>query len=126
MQVEATNAGLEKLIPDAPASDFVAATEAVFKKAGFDYGYTDFGDSHYMFSLHGIGTDAIQGVWVPGNDRVLKATEVVNIHPTLDFKTHDELAKYGWLGITDNAVVTDGGGVLQTHESDFRDGFIQL
>jgi Xaa-Pro aminopeptidase len=126
LQVEATNAGLERLVPGALASEFVAASEAVLKKAGFDYGYTDFGDSHYMYSLHGIGTDAIQGVWVPGKDRVLKEDEVVNIHPTIDFKTHSDLAKYGWLGVTDNAVVTPQGGALQTHTPDFPDGFIAL
>ena len=37
-------------------------------------------------------------------DRELRESEVVNLHPTLDF-SHEELSKYGWLGITDNALI---------------------
>ena len=47
------------------------------------------------------------------------------LHPTLDF-SHEELAKYGWLGITDNAVVTPEGGKLMTLQSDLSDAFVEL
>ena len=73
-----------------------------------------------MYSLHGIGTDAIQGVWVPGKDRELRDTEVVNLHPTLEF-SHEDLSKYGWLGITDNALITPDGGKLMTLQPDLSD-----
>jgi Xaa-Pro aminopeptidase len=126
LQKEATITAGRALRPGAMASDFVRAAEDILKKGGFDFGYADVSDSHYMFSLHGIGTDAIQGVWVPGNDRVLQDSEVVNVHPTIDFRNHDDLRKYGWLGVTDNMLVTADGGQFMTHEADVRDGFIAL
>jgi hypothetical protein len=92
----------------------------------YHLGYTHASNPHSMFSLHGIDCDAIKGVWVPGNDRVLKDTEAVNIHPTVEFKDHATFEKFSWLGITDNALVTESGGVLMTHSPDLPDGFKQL
>lgn len=125
LHVEATIAGLQALRPGAMASEFAIAAEQVLKRGGFELGYSDMSDDHFMYSLHGIGTDAIQGVWVPGNDRVVKENEVVNIHPTLSF-SHADLAKFGWLGVTDNAKVTSAGAQVMTHAAGFPDGFKEL
>lgn len=125
LSVEATQAGLDACRPGEMASQFALTSEKVFTHGGFQLGYTDMADTHFMFSLHGIGTDAIQGVWVPGNDRVLKEDEVVNIHPTLGFN-HEELVKFGWLGVTDNARVTPSGAQVMTHSAGFPDGFKEL
>ena len=93
---------------------------------GYDLGYSQPDNQHHEFSLHGIDTDAIKGVWVPGNDRVLKETEVVNIHPTVHFSKAGDDDKYGWLGITDNVVITPEGGQLLTHDTEFSEAFIEL
>ena len=38
-------------------------------------------DAHY--SIHGIGTDAIEGLWFPGNDHELVDREVLSFHPSV-------------------------------------------
>jgi Xaa-Pro aminopeptidase len=128
VQTLAVNAGIAASKAGAPAHVFAETVqEAVQSEAGWNLGYTDArGDVHSMFSLHGIGTDAIQGVWVPGHDRVLRENEVVNIHPTVKFNSEDEARKFGWLGITDNVLITADGGVLMTHDADVTDGFIEV
>lgn len=125
LSVECLQRGLKALVPGAPAHAFSDAIEAVMGQGGFELGWSDPSDTHHMYSLHGIGTDAIQGVWVPGKDRELRATEVVNLHPTLEF-SHEDLRKFGWLGITDNALVTDEGGELMTLQPDLSDAFVEL
>jgi Xaa-Pro aminopeptidase len=117
--------GLKALTPGAPARSFANAIERVMGEAGFELGWLDPADTHHMYSLHGIGTDAIQGVWVPGQDRELLENEVVNLHPTLEF-SHEDLAKFGWLGITDNALITPDGGQLMTLQADLSDAFVEL
>lgn len=125
LSVETLQLGLAKLKPGNPAHAFSDAIREVNDPAGFSLGWNNSNDSHYMFSLHGIGTDAIQGVWVPGKDRELMENEVVNLHPTLDF-SHENLTKFGWLGITDNAVITPEGGKLMTLQPDLSDAFVEL
>jgi hypothetical protein len=111
------------LKPDNMASQFVEAIQDHFKaNSEYHLGYTSPDNPHGMFTLHGLDCDAIKGVWVPGNDRVLKDTEVVNIHPTVEFPTEEEFEKFGWLGITDNALVTPNGGEYMTHEPGVPDG----
>lgn len=126
LQKASVKAGLEALRPGAHASDFVNAVQDRMKEGGFDLGFTDSGDCRGMFSLHGIGSDAIQGVWVPGNDRVLKEDEVVNIHPTVQFPNEEDRRKFGWLGVTDNVRVTPDGGRFMTHDAELERGFIAL
>jgi Xaa-Pro aminopeptidase len=125
LSVDTLQEGLDALRPGAPAHAFADAIERVMGKSGFELGWSDPADTHHMYSLHGIGTDAIQGVWVPGKDRELLDTEVVNLHPTLEF-SHEDLRKYGWLGITDNAIVTADGGKLMTLQPDLSDAFVEL
>ena len=127
LSVDSLNAGLAAMKPGAMASAFVEAVHNyLVENSEYHLGYTHASNPHSMFSLHGIDCDAIKGVWVPGNDRVLKDTEVVNIHPTVEFKDHATFEKYSWLGITDNALVTEDGGVLMTHSPDLPDGFKEL
>jgi Xaa-Pro aminopeptidase len=127
LSVEATAAGLRKLTPGAMAHEFPAEVQRVFQeRSKYSLGYADPMNPHSMYHLHGISSDAIHGVWVPGNDRVLKETEIVNIHPVVMFEDHADAQKFAWLGITDNVLVTPQGGVYMTHEEDVRDGFIQL
>jgi Xaa-Pro aminopeptidase len=126
LQVEAVRAGLAALTPGAPAHHFAVGVQEVLEREGYSLGFSDPSDPHNMFSLHGIGTDAIQGVWVPGNDRPVKETEVVNIHPTVQFRSHEDEAKFGWLGLTDNAVITPQGAELLTYDPEVRTGFIEL
>jgi Xaa-Pro aminopeptidase len=125
LSVECFQRGLAALTPGAPAHAFSDAIKAVMGPAGYELGWSDPSDPHHMFSLHGIGTDAIQGVWVPGKDRELRENEVVNLHPTLDF-SHEDLGEFGWLGITDNALITPEGGRLMTLKPDLSDAFVEL
>lgn len=126
LQKESLAAGLAAIRPGAMASEFVNAVQDRMKEGGFDLGFTDADNCRGMFSLHGIGTDAIQGVWVPGNNRVLKEDEVVNVHPTVQFPDDEQRRKFGWLGVTDNVRVTPEGGRFMTHAADLERGFIEL
>jgi Xaa-Pro aminopeptidase len=128
VQKQAIAAGIAAMKAGAPAHVFPDTVQEVIQsEAGWNLGYTDSSaDVHSMYSLHGIGTDAIQGVWVPGHDRALRENEVVNIHPTVKFNSEDEARKFAWLGITDNALITPEGGVLMTHDDDVTDGFIEV
>jgi Xaa-Pro aminopeptidase len=126
LQKSAVEAGMKKLKPGAMASEFVRTTESVLKKGGYDFGYKDMSSTHFTFSLHGIGTDAIQGVWVPGNDRVIAENEVVNIHPAIVFKANQHKQKFAWLGVTDNVMATPDGGRLMTHSEGLPDGLVSL
>jgi Xaa-Pro aminopeptidase len=127
LQVEAVAAGMKKLVPGAMAHEFAAEVQRVLQEnSPYHLGYGDPLDSHSMYSLHGVGVNAIEGVWVPGNDRVLKDSEVVNIHPPVVFPSRDDARKFAWLGVADNVLVTRHGGVYMTHEPDVRDGFKAL
>lgn len=126
LQKASLSAGLAAIRPGAMASEFVTAVQDRMKEGGYDLGFSDADNCRGMFSLHGIGSDAIQGVWVPGNDRVLKEDEVVNVHPTVQFPTVEQQRKFGWLGITDNVHVTPDGGRFMTHAQDLERGFIEL
>ena len=123
---EAHQAGVAAMRPDAMASTFVEEVAAVFRSHGIELDYTTPADMHRSFHLHGIGTDAIQGVWVSGNDRVLLENEVVNIHPHRLFRTPEETAKFGLFGLTDNILVTPGGGRWMTNDQHLISAFIEL
>jgi Xaa-Pro aminopeptidase len=118
--------GIAAMKPGAMASDFVESVAAAFRSHGIDLDYTTPADLHRSFHLHGIGTDAIQGVWVSGNDRVLVENEVVNIHPHRLFSTPEETAKFGLFGITDNILVTHSGGRWMTNDQDLTSAFVEL
>lgn len=126
LQKAALDAGREACRAGNNASDFVGAVQDVLEESGFSLGYQDPTDPHSMFSLHGIGTDAIQGVWVPGNDRELKESEVVNIHPTVKFSSDEQAEKLAWVGVTENLLVTQGRAELLTHDEGLPHGLIEL
>lgn len=124
--VEAHQAGVSAMRPGVMASEFVEAVATVFRSHGIDLDYTTPWDQHRSFHLHGIGTDAIQGVWVSGNDRVLRDNEVVNVHPHRIFRTPDETAKFGLFGLTDNILVTPSGGRWMTNDQKLVSAFVEL
>jgi Xaa-Pro aminopeptidase len=122
----ALNAGLAVLKPGNMASEFSEEVKRVLAEEGYQLDYVDPSDQHRQYSIHGIGSDAIQGMHVPGRDRVLLKDEVVSLHPMVRHSTPDAVAKFDALGITDNALITPGGGVLLTHDADISRGFIEL
>lgn len=124
--VEAHQAGVAAMRPGVMASAFVEGVADVFRFYGIDLDYTTPSDQHRSFHLHGIGTDAIQGVWVSGHDRVLCENEIVNIHPHRLFSTPEETAKFGLFGLTDNILVTHSGGRWMTNDQQLADAFIEL
>ncbi|CAN5506462.1 aminopeptidase PapA [soil metagenome] len=122
----AHQAGVAAMRPGAMASEFVESVASVFQSHGIELDYTTAADLHRSFHLHGIGTDAIQGVWVSGNDRVLLENEVVNIHPHRLFSTPEETAKFALFGLTDNILVTHSGGRWMTNDQDLTSAFVEL
>ncbi len=70
------------------------------------------------YSLHGIGADAIEGMWAPGNDKPLLAGEVVSFHPSLTFDDPGMAERLSFIGMTDNVLVTPQGGVRLTYQTD--------
>jgi Xaa-Pro aminopeptidase len=125
--VAAVKAGLSVMKPGVMAHEFTAEVQRVYTEmAGWTCGFHDPKDIKDTYTLHGIGTDAIQGVWVQGKPRVLLENEVVNIHPWIRWADPSDATKYSWLGITDNVLITPKGGILMTHPPDVSDGFIQL
>lgn len=123
---EAHQTGIAAMKPGTMASEFVENVASVFHSHGLELDYTTPEDKHRSFHLHGIGTDAIQGVWVSGNDRVLLENEVVNIHPHRLFRTPDETAKFGLFGLTDNILVTRSGGRWMTNDQHLTSAFVEL
>jgi Xaa-Pro aminopeptidase len=119
-------AGVEELRPGNMASAFVEKVAEVLAEGGLKVDYVDAADQHRQYSIHGIGSDAIQGMWAPGNDRVLVENEVVNIHPFVSLPTPEQVRKFGALGITDNILVTPSGGQFLTHDADLTRAFRQI
>jgi Xaa-Pro aminopeptidase len=119
LQVEAVTAGVEAMKSGVPAHEFVATYGRAMKRDGWSVETNPTEQSH-MYSMHGIGTDAIEGVWVPGKDRILRENEVVAIHPLVDFDNEEDAARLGGygIGIADSVLVTKEGGVRLTYEID--------
>ena len=103
--------GLAKMRPGANGRDVMDSVDLVLRRAG--YGYSD-----SMYSIHGIGTDAIEGMWFPGNDREFRAGEVLSFHPAVIFADSAEARKQSFLGMTDNVLVTETGGERLTYATD--------
>jgi Xaa-Pro aminopeptidase len=122
----AHQAGVAAMTPGSMASVFVERVADAFRSGGIELDYSTPDDKHRSFHLHGIGTDAIQGVWVSGNDRVLMEDEVVNIHPHRLFRTAQETAMFGLFGLTDNIRVTPDGGRWMTNDQHLSTAFIEL
>lgn len=109
--LEMWHAMLPTIRPGAMASAVMAAAGDVLTRHGYDL-------SEGGYGIHGIGTDAIEGMWVPGNDRVLKENEVVSLHPGVTFATEEEARRLRFIGTTDNVLVTPSGGERMTYASD--------
>jgi Xaa-Pro aminopeptidase len=108
---ECWDVGLRAIRPGVLASEVMAKIGAVIRKAGYDL-------SDASYSLHGIGADAIEGMWIPGNDRVLEENEVVSLHPSITFADEEEAQQLRFIGTTDNVLVTAGGGERLTYPAD--------
>jgi Xaa-Pro aminopeptidase len=104
-------AGLTKMRPGSSGREIMAAAGGVIEKSGYSYSDTN-------YSIHGIGADAIEGMWYPGNDRELKAGEVLSFHPAVMISDPDEAKQLSFLGMTDNVLVTEEGGVRLTYDAD--------
>ncbi|MFO1060684.1 MAG: M24 family metallopeptidase, partial [Dongiaceae bacterium] len=111
LQQECWQVGLAAMRPGTTAGDVLAKVAVVLRRAG--YGLSD---GH--FSLHGIGTDAIEGIWAPGNDGELLDGEVVSFHPSVTFTDEAEARQIRFIGMTDNVLVTPQGGVRLTYDTD--------
>ena len=71
-----------------------------------------------LFSVHGIGADAIEGLWFPGNDHELIEGEVLSFHPSVIIADESEARTNRFIGMTDNVLVRPNGGVRLTYDSD--------
>jgi Xaa-Pro aminopeptidase len=108
---EVWNAALNAIRPGVLASTVVAEASRVLAQAGYSL-------SRAGYALHGIGADAIEGMWIPGNDRVLKENEVVSLDPGITFASEQEARRLLFIGTTDNILVTPAGGERLTYPSD--------
>ncbi|SEB54863.1 Xaa-Pro aminopeptidase [Paramicrobacterium humi] len=126
LYTSALNAGLDKLRPGNMASEFAIAVQEVMATGGYKVDFPDPGYQHQQYSLHGIGSDAIQGVWTPGQDRGLAHNEMVNVHPVIVQQTPELVAKFDVFGVTDNVLVTPEGGKWATHDQNITRGFTEL
>jgi Xaa-Pro aminopeptidase len=108
---ECWDVGLRAIGPGVLASEVMAKIGAVVRKAGYDL-------SDAGYSLHGIGADAIEGMWIPGNDRILEENEVVSLHPAITFTDEEEARQLRFIGTTDNVLVTAAGGERLTYPAD--------
>ncbi len=111
LQQECWRVGLAAIRPGATAGLVMDAVANVLKREG--YGLSD---AHY--SIHGIGTDAIEGLWFPGNDHELMDNEVLSFHPSVVITDEAEARRVRFIGMTDNVLVTPSGGVRLTYQSD--------
>jgi Xaa-Pro aminopeptidase len=111
LQRECWDVGLAAMRPGTTTGSVMEAVAKVLKLEG--YGLSD---AHY--SIHGIGTDAIEGLWFPGNDRELMEGEVLSFHPSVVFTEEREAQRVRFIGMTDNVLVTANGGVRLTYDSD--------
>jgi len=126
LYTEAHQAGASAMRPGAMASRFVDEVATVFRSHGIQLDYTTPSDPHRSFHLHGIGTDAIQGVWVSGHDRILIENETLTVHPHRRFDTTEEIAKFGLFGLTDTILVTPRGGRWMTNDQQLTSAFVEL
>src|SRR5262249_10552104 len=90
----------------------------VFKAVAEILGRHSYGLSDAHYSIHGIGLDAIEGMWAPGNDRVLFENEVISFHPAITFPSEEEAQRLRFVGMTDNVLVTASGGERLTYDHD--------
>lgn len=104
-------AGLAKMRPGSSGREIMAAVNKVVEKSGYSCSETN-------YSIHGIGADAIEGMWYPGNDRELKAGEVLSFHPAVMIPDPEEAKRLSFLGMTDNVLVTEAGGQRLTYQED--------
>ena len=116
LHVESVTAGIAALKPGAMASDFVKTTGEGMAAGGWPV-ETNPDEQHHTYNLHGIGHDAIEGVWVPGNDRACQENEIVNVHCWVDFADPADGDKLGFVGVTDNVLVTPDGGQFMTWDT---------
>jgi Xaa-Pro aminopeptidase len=111
LQRECWETGLAAMRPGETAGAVMAAVAKVVKREGHTL-------NDVQYSIHGIGTDAIEGVWFPGNDHELLDGEVLSFHPSVVIADEPAARRVGFLGMTDNVLVTPGGGVRLTYASD--------
>ena len=103
--------GLAKMRPGSSGREIMAAVDKVIEKSGYSSSDTN-------YSIHGIGADAIEGMWYPGNDRELKAGEVLSFHPSVMIPDPEAARRLSFLGMTDNVLVTEEGGRRLTYAED--------
>jgi Xaa-Pro aminopeptidase len=102
---------LKTMRPGAAGAEIFGSVEALLSANGCRL-------SPSNYSLHGIGADAIEGMWYPGNDKPLLEGEVVSFHPSLVFDDATKAERISFLGMTDNVLITPEGGRRLTYDSD--------
>jgi Xaa-Pro aminopeptidase len=118
LQVEAATAATGAMKPGTRVADVVAIVDGIVRTQGFECR-----SSNSTYSLHGIGTDAIEGFVYPDDNVELLENEVVSYHPAIHFPDEEQARRLRFVGITDNVLVTSGGGERLTYTSDV---FVEL
>jgi Xaa-Pro aminopeptidase len=111
VQQQVWQASLRAIKPGATGAEILGIVADIVAPHGY-------GISPSNYSIHGIGADAIEGIWFPGNDKPLLEGEVVSFHPSLTFDDPGKAERLSFLGMTDNVLVTSEGGVRLTYSTD--------
>ena len=115
LQTAGVAAGVAALRSGSSGNAFVKAMEEVLIPGGCDLGRLDANDQLSQYSLHGIGTDGIMSIWVPGHDIELPRGSTVTIHPVIQFADKERERRLSRLGVSDTVRVDDDGGVRMTY-----------
>lgn len=116
LQTAGVAAGVAALKSGSNGHAFVQAMEEVLIPGGCDLGRLEPTDQLNQYSLHGIGTDGIMSLWVPGHDIELRRDSTVTIHPVIHFSDREREMRLSRLGVSDTVRITDEGGVRMTYD----------
>lgn len=103
MRRESFTACAEAMKPGARSADVIAARDRVLRA------YGEAPSDSRRYTAHGIGLDAHEAPWFPGNDQELRAGMMMNLHPQVSVADPAARARLGGISISDNILITDAG-----------------
>jgi Xaa-Pro aminopeptidase len=107
-RVEAFDACVEAMKAGNSSDGVLAARDRIYAKHGQN------ADGVLNYTAHGIGLDSLEPPWVPGKERILRESMVINLHPAIAFADRNEGLALGGISIADNILVGPDGGIRMT------------
>lgn len=103
MRRESFTACAEAMKPGARSADVIAARDRVLRA------YGEGPSESIKYTAHGIGLDAHEAPWFPGNDQELRPGMMLSLHPQVRVADPARRAAVGGISISDNILITDTG-----------------